>query len=385
MDLNRYRLPGLEKKFSREPRNKAFLVILQTSGPSRSEFEEDLQELSELASAALMRVVGHVFAKVPHPSPSHFLREGKLTEVRDAARAAGANVIVLNVDLSPTQGGNIQMFTGIGVMDRTGLILDIFGRRAKSREGKLQVELAQLTYSLPRIGGLGTVMSRLGGGIGSRGPGEQELEKDRRKIRSRIQRVKEELKDVRKHRQLIRAGRKRKRFASVALIGYTNAGKSTLLNALTGAESYVEDKMFATLDPVTRLQSINGRDDILFVDTVGFIKDLPHGLVESFHATLEEVTEADVLIHVLDVSHAHAEDFKKSVERVLDELKISNKPILLAMNKADLLTEEQKTWALEHWPEGILISAKNKLGLNGLMTKIENFVGHQDDNSLEKV
>lgn len=372
LEINRYRLPGLEKRFSRQVRNRAFLVVLKTQGRPAGFLEESAAEMQELSRSCGIRIVEQIQAQIPHPSPRHFVREGKLNEIRQRAHRVGANVLVFNVDLSPTQAGNIETFTHIPVVDRTGLILEIFSRRARSREGKLQVELAQLHYTLPRLSGLGTVMSRLGGGIGSRGPGEQELEHDRRKVRLRIQRVKEELEKVRRHRELLRQGRRRKRFVTTALVGYTNAGKSTLLNALTGTHAHVEDKMFATLDPVTRLETFNGRDHMLFVDTVGFLRDLPPTLVESFHATLEEVTEADILIHVLDVAHPMAQEFKKVVEKVLIEIGAGDKPVVLALNKADLLTEEERRRVQGMWPEGILISAKDRLGLNGLIAKLNS-------------
>ncbi len=374
-ELNRYRLPGLEQKFSREVRTKAFLVIVQKYSNKGAGFlDESLEEMKELASSALMRTMGYMQFKLNDPSPSHFLREGKLTELRDQAKKLGANILIFNSELTASQAGNIQKFTQVPPMDRTGLILDIFGRRAKSKEGKLQVELAQLNYALPRIGGLGGVLSRLGGGVGTRGPGEQMLQMDKRKIQRRIQQVKEDLKDVEKHRDLLREGRKRKNFSGAALVGYTNAGKSTLMNALTGAESYVEDKLFATLDPVTRMENINGRRDVLFIDTVGFLRDLPHGLVEAFHATLEETVHADVLIHVLDVSSVHAAEFKTAVEKVLKEIGAEGKPTILALNKADLLSEEDRLRAQTQWPEGILISAKEKQGLQSLLTKLEGLI-----------
>jgi len=359
----------------KSPRNLAYLVVLQTWQKSRDFLEETLAEMKELTNAAGSRVVGFSMARVLKPSPSHFIREGKLLEVRERAKAAGANVLFFSVDLTPVQARNIEAFIKIQAVDRTGLILEIFGRRAKTREGKLQVELARLNYLLPRIGGLGGVMSRLGGGIGTRGPGESELEHDRRKIRRRIQRVKTELDQVIRHRTLLRSGRKRKNFLSSVLVGYTNAGKSTLMNAMTGAESYVEDKMFATLDPTTRLLSLSGRCDILFTDTVGFLKDLPHSLVKSFHATLEEVTSADVLIHVLDVSHPKAQDMKMTVESVLAEIGAENKPVVLVLNKADLLDAEQKKRVVDSWPSGILVSAQQKLGLQSLISKIEAVAG----------
>ena len=374
LDINRYRLPGFEKRFSRQPRNKALLVVLQTQGRGKSYLEESIQEMQELTSSAAIQVLELVTGQVPDPSPKYFIREGKLTELKAAAEKLKANVLVFNVDLTPGQMGNIESFTKVPALDRTGLILEIFARRAQSKEGKLQVELAQLDYALPRIGGLGGVMSRLGAGIGSRGPGEQELERDRRKVRNRMRQVKEEIEKVKKHRELIRSGRKRKSFTTAALVGYTNAGKSTLLNALTAGGSYVADKMFATLDPVTRAESINkegGRPDILFVDTVGFLRDLPHSLVKAFRATLEEVAEADVLIHVLDISSPKTRELKKEVEKVLADIKADAKPVVLALNKADLQPEEEQRILGHEWPEGILISAKEKTGLKSLLAKIE--------------
>ena len=356
-------------------KNLAYLVIVQTWQQARDYIEESTAEMKELTEAAGAKVLGVSTARVPKPSPSHFIREGKLAEVAGKAKAAGANVLLFNVDLTPVQARNIESFAKIPPVDRTGLILEIFGRRAKTREGKLQVELARLQYILPRLGGLGVVFSRLGGGIGTRGPGETELEKDRRKIRLRIKSVKDELDQVIRHRTLLRAGRKRKHLLSAVLVGYTNAGKSTLMNALTGADSYVEDKMFATLDPMTRMQSLDGRRDILFTDTVGFLKDLPHSLVKSFHATLEEVTTADVLVHVLDASHSKAQDMKTTVEAVLKEIGAEDKPVVLALNKADLLKEEDKKKVMDSWPGGILISAKENLGLVSLISRIEQIAG----------
>lgn len=352
-------------------RSKAYLVILQTWQRSKTYLEESTEEMKELTRSCSVEVTGVSQAHLPHPSPSHFLREGKLEEVRDLAKASGAKVLFFNVDLTPAQVRNIEKFTKLPAVDRTGLILDIFGRRAQTSEGKLQVELARLEYMLPRLGGLGVVFSRLGGGIGTRGPGETELETDRRKFRKRIQRVKEELKKVKKHRELLRAGRRRRNFTAVALVGYTNAGKSTLLNALTGASTYVEDKLFATLDTTTRVQTMNGRKDLLFIDTVGFLRDLPHGLIRAFHATLEEVSEADVLVHVLDASLPNPQDTKAAVEKVLEEIGAVKKPVILALNKADLLTEEAQSRIQTEWPAAILVSAREKLGLRSLLARIE--------------
>lgn len=329
--------------------------------------------MRELSQAALLAVCGDMSAHLNSPSPSHFVREGKLLEIRDKARACGANLLVFNVDLTPVQARNIESFAKMPCMDRTGLILEIFGRRADSSAGKLQVELARLNYILPRLGGLGKVLSRLGGGIGTRGPGESELETDKRKIRLRIQRVKDELEKVRKHRDLLRAGRKRRNFFTCGLVGYTNAGKSTLLNALTKSDAIARNQMFSTLDPKVRAQSLGGGGNILFIDTVGFLRDLPHALIKAFHATLEEVEEADMLIHVLDVSNPKAAEFKEAVEKVLAEIGAAEKPLLLALNKADQISELEQQRVLGLWPEGILISASEGLGLRGLMTKVQFF------------
>lgn len=360
-------LYGLQK-----PKNRAYLVLVQTRRERSEHFlDESLEEMKELSRAALVQVLGSARAKVFQPSPSHFIRSGKLMEVTASAKTAGANCLLFNVDLTPVQARNLEKEAKLPVMDRTGLILDIFGRRAKSREGQLQVELARLNYILPRLGGLGGVMSRLGGGIGTRGPGEQELERDRRKIRGRIERVKDELKNVHKHRELLRAGRRKKQFISVALVGYTNTGKSTLLNALTGAQTYVEDKMFATLDPKVRIQNLDGRGDVLFIDTVGFLRDLPHSLVESFHATLEEVAEANLLIHVLDASHSKVQECYATVIKVLKEIHAAEKPMILALNKADLLDEAARQAIQREWPQGILISAKEGLGMHHLLAELD--------------
>ncbi len=350
-----------------KPRDKAYLVIIRPDHKPKDYLQESYEEMRQLVEAARARVLGAATQNLAHPSPSHFVREGKLEEVKTKAKALGANVLIFNADLTPVQARNIEKFTGIPAVDRTGLILDIFGRRAKSAEGKLQVELARLNYMLPRLGGLGVVFSRLGGGVGTRGPGETELEWDRRKVRLRIQRVKKDLKQVHKHRELIRTGRKKRNFMTAAIVGYTNAGKSTLLNTLTGSQTHVEDKVFATLDPKSQLRVLKDGTRVLFIDTVGFIQDLPHTLVEAFHATLEEVAQADFLIHVLDVFDNSADVHKKAVEKVLEEIGAGSREKILALNKADLLTEEQRRQRAEQWPEGILISASARAGLNELL------------------
>lgn len=329
-----------------------------------------MTELSELTRSAEGKIVGHVTANIDRPTPDLFVSRGKLVEIREQAQRNGANIVIFNVELSPVQGRNIEQATGMRTVDRTGLILDIFARRAQSHAGRLQVEVAQLHYLLPRLVGHGVLMSRLGGGIGTRGPGEQKLEVDRRKIRDRIVRLKGELNKLRVHQRVVRSSRKRKDFSVVALMGYTNAGKTSLLNELTGATAFVEDKVFATLDPTTRILNHQGRSDILVTDTVGFLRDLPHALIESFRATLEEVTEADVLVHVLDVADPFYEQHYGSVCQVLEELEAAHKPTVLALNKIDLLDDDRIRRISGQFSDGVLISAKQRTSLDPLIDRI---------------
>lgn len=352
-------------------REKALLVIIQTGGGNKEFLRESYEEMKELTLSAGGIVAGATQVRLDRPNPKHYIREGKLNEITQTVQKEKISLLIFNVDLSPGQARNIETFVGVRAVDRTGLILDIFARRAKSREGKLQVEAAQLNYLLPRLTGMGVILSRLGGGIGTRGPGEQKLEVDRRRLRERISRLKDELEKLETHRALVRKGRKRRDFYSVALAGYTNAGKSTLLNALTGAEAFVEDKLFATLDPMTRVFQGNGHKNILFTDTVGFLRDLPHGLIEAFRSTLEEVTEADCIIHVLDVSHPYREEQKASVEKTLGEIKAGGKPLVLALNKCDLVSPEEVRRLAERYPDAIPISAKEKTGLDAIIQRLE--------------
>lgn len=352
-------------------RDRALLVIVQSPGEGKTFLRESYEEIRELTLSAGGEVAGATEVRLEKPSPSHYIRGGKLEEIHGKAEKEKANLLIFNVDLTPVQARNIEEAVGVRAVDRTGLILDIFARRAHSREGKLQVEVAQLNYLLPRLVGHGVILSRLGGGIGTRGPGEQKLEVDRRRLRERIGKLKDDLEKLERHRALVRKARRRRDFFSVAIVGYTNAGKSTLLNALTGAGAFVEDKLFATLDPMTRIYKRNGRQNILFTDTVGFLKNLPHGLIESFHSTLEEVTEADCLIHVLDASHPYLDDQKQAVEKTLVEIKAKEKPMLLALNKVDLISSEESRRLLEKFPEGVLISAKERTGLDRLYKKLE--------------
>jgi len=351
--------------------DKAYLVTIKQKKMNASDAEAVFHEMKELTESANGIVVGSTRANIEHPSPSHFIRGGKLEEIRAETLELGATVIIFSVDLSPVQARNIETAcNGIRVVDRTGLILDIFARRAVSRDGKLQVELAQLQYLLPRLVGQGVIMSRLGGGIGTRGPGEQKLEVDRRKIRTRIEHIKEQLDKLTEHRQRVREGRRQKGFKQVAIVGYTNAGKSTLLNALTGADAYVEDRLFATLDPKTRIYTDKTGRSILFTDTVGFIRDLPHGLVRAFHATLEEAIDADLILIVVDAADELALEHKRVVDQVLKELGAEARPKLVALNKSDLLNEQQKLRLADTFPGATLISATQKHGLGELIDTV---------------
>jgi len=357
------------------PRDKVILVIIKTGDRNLPDLREVLEEMTELTESAQGIVAGSLTASVPRPSPSHFIRGGKIEELRGEIARTGANVLIFSVDLTPVQARNLEADCGVRIVDRTGLILDIFARRAISSDGKLQVELAQMEYLLPRLLGLGVVLSRLGGGIGTRGPGEQMREVDRRKIQRRIDHIKGQIEKLRMHRAQMRQGRRQKGIKQVAIVGYTNAGKSTLLNALTGADAYVENRLFATLDPKTRIYEDGAGAGILFTDTVGFIRDLPHGLVKAFHATLEEVLEADLILIVVDASTEHAIQHKRVVDEVLKDLGADTQPKLLAINKTDLLGEQERIRIQDAFPEAILISATEKQGVKELIARIRQMVG----------
>jgi GTP-binding protein HflX len=350
--------------------DKVCLVIIKTADRNLPDLRDVLEEMTELTESAQGIVTASLTANIAHPSASHYIRGGKIEEIREAIANTGANVVIFSVDLTPVQARNLEKECGVRVVDRTGLILDIFARRAISSDGKLQVELAQMQYLLPRLLGLGVVLSRLGGGIGTRGPGEQMREVDRRKIQRRIESIKEQLEKLRTHRAQIRQGRRQKGFRQVAIVGYTNAGKSTLLNALTGADAYVENRLFATLDPKTRIYEDGRGPGILFSDTVGFIRDLPHGLVKAFHATLEEVLDADLILIVVDAAGEHAVEHKRVVESVLKELGAEASKKILALNKTDLLGAPEKVRIQDVFPEAILISAMQKQGIPELIARI---------------
>jgi GTP-binding protein HflX len=354
---------------SARAKQRAYLIAALEDG-------DDLTELRELLRTAGVAVVGQSVQHRDRPHPNTYLGPGKLEEVKAAAQAADANLIACDDELSPRQERNLEQALGLPVVDRTATILDIFADHAHSSEGKLQVELAQLEYNLARMRGLWTHLERLGGvtsgGFATRGPGESQIETDRRLARNRISALRRRLDHVERHRGTMRAERTSSAIPQVALAGYTNAGKSTLLNRLTGAEVGVRDRLFHTLDPTTRAARLNGRP-YLMTDTVGFIRKLPHQLVEAFAATLEETRQADLLLHVVD-AHADEDEMRemlRAVDSVLDEIGAGDRPRVLVLNKADLLTAERREELFYRHPDGVLVSAITGEGLDALAERIE--------------
>lgn len=340
--------------------------------------DDSLDELEGLAKTAGAAVVGRTVQKKERPDTALFLGKGKVAEIAFMAQELGADLLILDDEITPSQQRNLEAATGLRVVDRTALILDIFAQRARSSAGKLQVELAQLQYNLPRLGGQGLSLSRLGGGIGTRGPGETKLEMDRRRIRSRIHDLTEKIDRLKAQRQLHRIQRQNSRVPVAALVGYTNAGKSTILNALAGSDEVMaEDLLFATLDPTTRLISLDDKQEILLTDTVGFIQKLPHTLVSAFQATLEETVEADLLIHVVDASDVNYELQIQAVMEVLKEIGAQDKPSIFVFNKADKLPvlqfpDSHVEKRMLQGRDGVVISAKNPTGLAILKEKIKS-------------
>jgi GTP-binding protein HflX len=334
--------------------------------------EPDLAELRELLRTAGVAVAGEMTQRRPRPDPDRYFGKGKLTELKRAIKEADANLVVADDELAPRQERNLEEEVGVPVLDRTAVILDIFADHASSAEGKMQVELAQLEYNLARMRGLWTHLERLGAGIGTRGPGESQIETDRRLARDRIAALKRRLDRTRETRSVMRAERERAHLPTVALAGYTNAGKSTLLNALTGSEAEVRDRLFHTLDPMTRSFEITGRS-YLITDTVGFIRKLPHQLVEAFAATLEEALEADLILHVVDASQPEDEmsAMLSAVDDVLGEIGAGDRPRLLALNKVDLLSDDDRRALSFRYPRAIQVSAATGLGIEELSDAIE--------------
>jgi len=351
---------------------RAVLTGVHGAGGARGEMNRDpeMEELGRLAESAGAEVVGSLVQHRGRPTPATFLGKGKVEELRALCDEVSADLAIADHELTPVQQRNLERGLDRKVIDRTALVLDIFARRAQTHEGRLQVELAQMTYLLPRLTGRGTMLSRLGGGIGTRGPGETKLEVDRRRIRKRITDLKGEIGEIRKHRALQRKARREAQFPTVALVGYTNSGKSTLLNALTNAGVFVEDKLFATLDPTVRKVDLPNGRPVLLIDTVGFITRLPTQLVAAFRATLEEVTEADLLVHIVDAAHPDWRAQMRSVERVLRDLGAADKPMIIALNKTDRLAPADVRVRVTEVGQGVALSALHGVGLINLLRTI---------------
>ncbi|OGC07605.1 GTPase HflX [candidate division WOR-1 bacterium RIFOXYA2_FULL_36_21] len=359
---------------------KALLVEVKIKS-EEIPLKESLQELEQLVKSAGAQIVGTLTQQKEAPDLRFFIGKGKANELKDLCQTSNANVIIFNNDLLPSQSRNLEDFLGIKVINRTELILDIFAQHAHTREGKLQVELAQNEYLLTHLTGHGVELSRLGGGIGTRGPGETKLEIDRRKINKIIANLKEELEKVRKTREIARQKRKSSNLPLISIIGYTNAGKSTLLNSLAKANVLTQDKLFATLDPVTRRLYLPSGKIVLITDTVGFIRKLPHTLISAFRATLEETVQSDMLLHVVDASSPYMEDQINAVYNVLEELKIFSKPIITVFNKIDKETNKKQLEKLEQkFHPSTLISALNKEGLNSLLKILDQEFNPDYDN-----
>jgi GTP-binding protein HflX len=365
---------------STKAHERVLLVGLGLKRPSRvpgyssgDSARDSLEELAELARSAGATVGGSVLQMREAVDPATVVGYGKLDDIRAEAQACDAQLIVFDRNLSPVQQRNLERELDRRVIDRTQLILDIFARHARSKEGQLQVELAQLNYLMPRLAGGATELSRLGGGIGTRGPGEQKLETDRRRIRERARRIETMVETLRHQRALQRRAREAVPLGAVALVGYTNAGKSTLFNRLSSAGVFVSSKMFATLDPTVRAVRLPSRRRVLFSDTVGFIRDLPKGLLAAFKATLEEVQQAALILHVTDVSNPHHAEQDAEVEKVLGDLGVKNTPRLHVFNKIDRLPPDELA-ALAHTNGNVFVSAQNGAGLDALLARVDEMM-----------
>ena len=350
---------------NKKENERALLVSVDTGD---FDAEVSIDELEELAHTAGAEVLGKIIQKKERPEAATFVGVGKLQEIIAFCSMQEIDLLIFDSELTPSQQRNLEKLTGVRVIDRTMLILDIFAARARTGEGKLQVELAQLKYSLPRLAGQGLSLSRLGGGIGTRGPGESKLESDRRHINRRIQKLESELKELEKRRDLLRKRRKKDGVQTVAIVGYTNAGKSTLMNALTKAGVLAEDKLFATLDPTSRALTLPDGRNVMLVDTVGLIRRLPHKLVESFKSTLEEAAQASVILNVCDASDEHCAEHLDVTKKLLDELGCAGTPVISVMNKCDLVGN---IYSMPTFGKTVLISALNERGFDELLAAVQ--------------
>jgi len=362
---------------TRTETEKAFLVGVETKASADGwSTDSSLEELCYLAQTAGAEVVGRLTQRLEKPSSTHYLGRGKLQELIGVRQQCGYTTAIFNDELTPRQQRNLEEALEVKVIDRTALILDIFAKRAHTREGQLQVELAQHQYLLPRLAGQWSHLERLGGGIGTRGPGESQLETDRRLVRNRIHHLQSQLEAVRRHRALYRQKRRKSHMPVVAMVGYTNAGKSTLLNGLSHADVLVEDKLFSTLDPVTRRLVLPDNQHFLLTDTVGFIHKLPPSIIAAFRATLEELTEADLLLHLVDITHDNAAEQFQTVEEILADLGLDSKPRITVLNKIDLVVQNQEELATLATPmklpddATVLVSALKGWGSDNLLGKI---------------
>lgn len=358
---------------TKKDQERILLCIVQFNVRSAWTPEDEAHEMQELIASCGGKVVHTVFAKAMPPTASHLITKGKVEEIRALCADNSVDCVILSTDLKGSQQRNLEEDFGVKTLDRTQVILDIFAKNASSLEGKMQVELAQLQYLLPRLVGKNEQLSRLGGGIGTSGPGETKLEVDRRRIGTRISKLKSDLKEVTQSREIKRKRRKEQDVPTIALVGYTNAGKSTLLNALTDAGTRSHDGLFTTLDSLSRQTSLPNHRKVIFSDTVGFMHDLPHGLIEAFKTTLEEVQHADILLHVLDISNPNHRNFYNAVNAVLEELEIKDKPIIMVLNKIDQLEDRSRLEEFKNIaPLSVGISARKGENVQKLLLMVED-------------